>query len=131
MFAGGTYGVGIVLGQSVAEIAADAFAILELDLLRVKGKSEPEHIFGLFGDAELAGDPAFSALRTLQDQFHTEYRAQNWAAAGDVLTQIVSRAAELQINLGTFAAVFEDRIQEFGTVPPAPDWDGVHVATSK
>jgi hypothetical protein len=35
------------------------FALLELDVIRVKGKAEPEVIYALLGTKELAAEPHF------------------------------------------------------------------------
>jgi adenylate cyclase len=43
------YGVSIILGQSTAVAVQERYAVVEIDLLRVKGKKEPERIFALFG----------------------------------------------------------------------------------
>jgi hypothetical protein len=39
------------------------FALLELDVIRVKGKAEPEVIYALLGTKELAAEPHFIELR--------------------------------------------------------------------
>ena len=36
-----SYGVKVVLGSGTAAAAADDFAVIEIDLIRVKGKTEP------------------------------------------------------------------------------------------
>ena len=45
-----TYVVGIVIGEDTAK-QVPALATLELDLIMVKGKTEPERMFSLLGDA--------------------------------------------------------------------------------
>ena len=47
-----TYDVGTVVGESTTARAPD-FAFLELDLLKVKGKTEATRIFALLGDSAL------------------------------------------------------------------------------
>ena len=47
-----TYDVGTIVGESTTARAPD-FAFLELDLLKVKGKTEATRIFALLGDDAL------------------------------------------------------------------------------
>ena len=47
-----TYDVGTIVGESTTARAPD-FAFLELDLLKVKGKTEATRIFALLGDSAL------------------------------------------------------------------------------
>src|SRR5262249_5901045 len=49
------YGVPIVAGTSTMATADDEFAFLELDFIRVKGKREPEIVYGIFGGRDIAG----------------------------------------------------------------------------
>src|SRR3546814_7219560 len=51
------YGVNIVLGQATAEAVGSRATYVELDLIRVKGKREPQRIFALLGGPELMEDP--------------------------------------------------------------------------
>ena len=54
------YGVPIIIGSRTAQKAKEKFAILELDLITVKGKTEPQTIYALLGREEI---PATSASR--------------------------------------------------------------------
>ena len=53
-----TYDVGTVVGESTTARAPD-FAFLELDLLKVKGKTEATRIFALLGDSAFKQSPNF------------------------------------------------------------------------
>ena len=55
------YDVVTIVGESTAAQAPD-FAFLELDLLKVKGKSEATRIFALLGDEALKQTPALYAI---------------------------------------------------------------------
>ena len=59
------YGVPIIIGSRTAEKAKEKFAILELDLVAVKGKTEPQTIYALLGREEIASDIRFQELRKL------------------------------------------------------------------
>ena len=60
-----SYGTPIIVGAATAEKAAGEFAALELDLITVKGKTEPERIYTILGGEDVAGSADFSKLREL------------------------------------------------------------------
>src|SRR5882757_9616969 len=57
-----TYGVEIVIGEQTRLEVPDMAAI-ELDLIMVKGKTAPERMYALLGDAIVARTPAFLELQ--------------------------------------------------------------------
>ncbi|MFN4089966.1 MAG: CHASE2 domain-containing protein [Alphaproteobacteria bacterium] len=124
-----TYGVTTILGASTRDAVADRFTILELDLIQVKGKSEPERIHALLAGPELAADPAFGALGARHDAMLAAYRGQRWDEAADLAT--ACRADGGRFGLAELYDEFLGRIAGFRAAPPPPDWDGVHVSTSK
>lgn len=128
-----SYGVTIVLGENTAAHATN-FAVLELDLIKVKGKSQAVRIFTLVGDSTVAAQGWFKELKIRHDAALAAYRAQNWdgaeseiAAARGVLAGQSGLPVEM---LGYYAAAVE-RIAAFREAPPPADWDGVYVAESK
>ncbi|MEP3232635.1 MAG: adenylate/guanylate cyclase domain-containing protein [Hyphomicrobiales bacterium] len=126
-----TYGVDIVLGALTAKAVSDRFAVLELDLIRVKGKNEPERIFGLFGDETMAENTDFKAVRALNKSMLTAYRNQDWASAFDAVGMLREVDGRLGLRLDDYLFLYETRIGEFGANPPGQYWDGVYTATSK
>lgn len=126
-----TYGVDIVLGALTAEAVFDKFAVLELDLIRVKGKNEPERIFGLFGDEELFENADFRATRALNKSMLTSYRNQDWSSAFDAVGMLREVDDRLKLGLEEYLFLYETRIAEFRANPPGKHWDGVYTATSK
>jgi adenylate cyclase len=125
----GLYGVAIVLGAATAARVRDDFALLEIDLVRVKGKTEPERVRALLGDATLARDPAFVTLVAHTREMLARYRGRDWDGALEALA--AARSTALDLDLGTFFQLYETRIGDFRAHPPPPDWEGVYVATSK
>ncbi len=75
-----TYGVGTIVGEKTC-LEVPEFATLELDMVMVKGKTEPARIYALLGDQELAKSPAFQALVDRQSAFLQLYRAGKFAEA--------------------------------------------------
>ncbi len=49
-----SYGTKIIIGRQTAEAVQNRLAVLQIDRVRVVGKQEPEDIFALLGDGEMA-----------------------------------------------------------------------------
>jgi adenylate cyclase len=130
------YGVGVVIGEETRK-AAPEFASLELDLIAVKGKTEPVLIYGLRGEAKEKGTAEFQALEENHKGMITAYRSQQWDQASALITtcrdlaQHTSGEAHGLGGLGVLYDLYDERIAAYRTSPPENDWDGVFVATSK
>jgi len=123
-----TYGVTILLGDDSAK-QAPGFAILPLDLIRVKGKSQAVAIHALIGDESVARGADFTELAALHGAFIASYRAQSWLAARAALDRV--RAAGQAWCLDALYDLYAARLAAFEADPPGSDWDGVFVALSK
>jgi len=123
------YGMTTILGSRTASLVRDDFALLELDVIRVKGKTEPEIIHGLLGNKELAAQPQFIELRDRVSQMLAAYRNQNWSKALMALRSC--RQQMTGVDMTAFCELYETRIGEFEVNPPAPDWDGVATLQTK
>ena len=121
------YGVTALLGASTAEAGGERFALVEIDRLRVKGKSAPETVFALLGGEERAASPDFVALRARIEAVQAAYRAQDWEGA----LAAIRAAREAEGPLAEFLDIFERRIHALAADPPGPEWDGVYEATAK
>ncbi|MBY0508875.1 MAG: adenylate/guanylate cyclase domain-containing protein [Rhodospirillaceae bacterium] len=128
-----SYGVTIVVGENSAKYVQD-FAILEMDLIKVKGKNTAVRIYTLAGDPAVAATGWFKAIRERHNAALAAYRAQRWDDAEAEIAACV-KIAEEQTGLGReltgFYEVLSERIADFRANPPGADWDGVYVATSK
>ncbi len=126
-----TYGVSVVLGNATAEAVKDDFAVLELDLIRVKGKKLPERIFALLGDSELAKRAEFKALRNENQNLLDAYRGQEFEKARRAATGVERIAWSLSVDLSGYVGLYRDRLERLERNPPGTDWDGVFVAEFK
>ncbi|WP_085885135.1 CHASE2 domain-containing protein [Oceanibacterium hippocampi] len=124
------YGVDIVVGDSTRQQASD-FAVLELDRIAVKGKSEAETIHCLLGDSGLAESDAFRAHAERHEVLLPTYRSQQWADARRLLDECRKLDAACTGKLAALYDMYEARIDDYEKNPPPADWDGVYVATSK
>jgi adenylate cyclase len=123
-----TYGVSIVLGGVTAERVAERFALLQLDLIAVKGKAEAVRIFTIVGDKAFADSADFKQWQAAHDALLAAYRAKQWDTAEARLVECRERA---QGRLAEFYDLYAERIAEFREAPPETDWDGVYRAVNK
>lgn len=124
-----TYGVDIVLGEATASAVGAEFAVFELDLIRVKGKSEPERIFGLFGGADMQLSAEFQAVKAQNEALLAAYRGRDWDQASGALDQLSELPFEAPLS--GYVALWRSRVEQARDVPPPADWDGVYTAQSK
>ena len=123
------YGVSIIIGSKTAENAKEKFAILELDLIAVKGKTEPQTIYALLGREDVAGDIRFQELRKLYSTMLYCYRSRDWEGALEAID--LCQAAEHNFGLTGLFDLYRTRIQAFRENAPPADWKGVFVAETK
>lgn len=121
------YGVPAILGEETAQ-EADGLALIELDLVRVKGKANPTRIVALLGGAELAADPAFSAFAATHDALLAAYRARDWDRTEALIAEC-RRAAP--VDLSILYDLYVGRIAGFRAAPPPEDWEAVHISLEK
>lgn len=121
-----TYGVDIVLGESTVEAIGDNFALIELDLIQVKGKTLPVRIYTLLGESAMRTDAAFLAAKSTMDALLLAFRTQQWKDAGEHANALTAFPALIDL-----AQLYSARIDEYMKTPPAADWNGVYIATSK
>ena len=126
-----SYGVDIIIGATTRNLVENDYAVIELDLIQVKGKLLPEHIYALMGDEAVKNTPEFVNLVTANETMIETYRSQNWEAALKAAKGVRDAGNELLIDLEFYANLYEERIGTFQHAPPPSDWDGVFVATSK
>jgi len=125
------YGLPIVIGDATAEQVRDQLATFEIDLIRVKGKTEPVRIHCLAGDERFAAREEFAAFRALNKTMLAAYHNREWDTAFDALEKMEELGEKLAIPIEDYVFIYETRISEFRVNPPGRDWDGVYTATSK
>ncbi len=122
------YGVSIIIGSRTAAAVADHFALLQVDSIRVKGKTEPEVIFTVAGRADAKTDE-FHALGEQWSQVLACYRKQDWSGALSLIELCRPRCEVF--GLTGLLDAYVERIQALQQNPPAADWDGVFTAETK
>ena len=132
-----SYGMNIVLGPTTNEAVKDRMATIDLDFIQVKGKTKGTYVYGLMGDAELKDDHEFVNLQEKILHAVESYRQQRFDEAAGMFKEIrvlgddEHRPWKLEVNLNVLCDLYEERIAEYKINPPAPDWDGVFIATTK
>jgi adenylate cyclase len=125
------YGVSVILGDNTAIAVAGTLAVIEIDLIRVKGKNEPERIHALLGVEDMVADEAFQALKAANDAMLKNYRSQDWQAASEALAAMEPLVGRLGVEVEGYISLYESRIAYFRENPPGEQWDGVYVAATK
>ncbi len=123
------YRLPLVIGSRTAEGAKQQFATMEIDLIQVKGKTQPEAVFAVLGRAEVERDPRCRQLRELNAQMLACFRKQQWEEALDLIARCRKIADGLDVA-GLYD-MYEERIAAYRAEPPGTDWDGVYEAESK
>lgn len=122
------YGVDILMGEETWKGVQD-MAWLEIDLIRVKGRRQPERIFTLLGRGDMAALDGFKAWHAVHQDMISAYRAREFDRARTLLgtCRNMHSAGELEV----FYNLMCTRIAGFIDAPPGPDWSGVYEATEK
>ncbi|GAB5469897.1 MAG: adenylate/guanylate cyclase domain-containing protein [Rhodospirillales bacterium] len=124
------YGLDCLVSGATRKAAGD-LALLEIDWIQVKGRSQPETVYALLGDETLARSQAFVDLTAAQTAFLAAYRAGDWREARACLTAVQAAAGAGDIALDGVVGLFRQRLTALEAEPPSDDWRGVFVATTK
>jgi adenylate cyclase len=124
-----SHGVPILIGARTAAAAQPLFIVFELDLLQVRGKTEPERIYTILGRKGDALASAFTALQELNASMLAYYHGREWQKC----LETILRCRELgrQAGLEEFYNLYFERVRRLIDAPPEPGWDGVWVAERK
>jgi len=112
------YGVKLVAGPKTADMVRDVYQVIELDLIAVKGKTEPARIYTIF-------EKKMPTFEQEHNAFLEAYRKGKW--------QIAQHMAVNLKNSSPMPAYYEmmyQRIEDLKFEDPW-QWDGVYRATSK
>jgi adenylate cyclase len=120
-----TYGLTVVMGEAtVARLPSPR--VMELDLIRVKGRAQPTRIFTL---AETVGaEAAAEGLLPAHAAMLDAYRGRRWDEAEAAIETCRGFAIP---GLDRFYATYCSRIAGWRGSPPPDDWDGAYTATEK
>ena len=117
------YGVDIIVNERTRDLVPD-FVFRELDIVRVKGKTEPAAIFEPLGPGADISQQTAEMLDAYADAL-AAYRGKQWDAAVTAFENLKQHSDDLLYN------VYLDRIERFRQRPPPEDWDGIFEHLSK
>ena len=123
------FDVPTLIGEKTANHVSD-FALLEADLIRVVGKKDPERLYLLMGDNEMASSEEFRRLKLQHDQLLAAYRSTKWEKALENL-RACQNGLQFGYDLTNFYNTYQNRITEFASKGVDDDWDGVYEAELK
>src|SRR5581483_1417034 len=106
--------------EAIVAAAGDEFAFRLVDRVAVKGKAKPVQVYELLGLRSESGD-ALARLQPYERALHA-YFHREFAGAIELLRACPHDGPSRVLAL---------RCQRLLLQPPAPDWDGVFVASSK
>jgi adenylate cyclase len=118
------YGVGILVSENIVN-AAPGIVYREVDLVAVKGRAAGIPIYEPIGKVGEIGETTLTEL----DKFHKAlewYRKQRWNEAEEGMKTLRFANPETKLY-----KVYLKRITDFRAEPPAPDWKGLWVWTTK
>ncbi|MGE0258501.1 MAG: CHASE2 domain-containing protein [Alphaproteobacteria bacterium] len=119
---GKVYGIDFIIGEDTAARLDDP-DLIEVDVVAVKGKTQPSRIYTLPPEPVAAQD----ALRQHQALL-SAYRHQEWSTA---LSLLNSGSLAVLRYLAPVYDLYKRRIAQFQTEPPPPNWDGVFALQEK
>jgi adenylate cyclase len=118
------YGLTVVIGESTA--GGVDLPIIELDLIKVKGRAQPSRLYTL---ADALGDQETVArLKPPHAAMLAAYRSRDWDAAEAAIAEC--QAAGIAA-LNKLYDLYAARIAAWRASPPPTDWDGSYAATEK
>ena len=120
------YGAKVLISEFTKNELKHSAALRELDLIRVKGKSEPVAIYeGLDHHAP----ETFRHMAEVIEAFDvglSAYRLRDWPTARKCFETALTANSNDRPS-----QIYLDRILHFSTNPPPDDWDGVWTMTKK
>lgn len=121
------YELEIVIGPQTAEQVRDRLALLEVDLITLKGKEKPARTYTVLGDHRLRSASEYQKLMKTHLAMLAAFRSREWLRARTLLKECRENS---YAPLGVYEQ-YEERISHYQHQPPPPEWEGVFVATTK
>ena len=122
----GNYGMQIILGEeTIKKISKNEYLQFELDLISVKGKSEPTSIFTVFKSWN--AEVAYEVFYEEHMDFLKNYRSKNWDKAKQHIDKYRLSIPEFTL----YYTLFLNRIDELSKQSLPEDWSGIFAAETK
>ena len=112
------YGTSIIISETTYEKVKNYFLARDIDLVRVKGKTQPVRIYELIG--KISGEKAKIEHLTMFNEALKEYRKQKFSSAQKLFKKISEKYSSDNV-----ARIYIDRCIELNKKSPGKNWDGV------
>jgi len=120
------YHTGIIVSENTFSLVSQEMVGRELDLLTVKGRSEPIHIYELLMTRESPLDHELREFLVFFGEGIGHFRKKEWEAARAAFSAASSLRPADDPTL-----MYLQRISQFEIEPPPENWDGVFEMTTK
>jgi adenylate cyclase len=121
------YGVDILVNESTYN-GAPGFPWIEVDRLRVKGKTQPSTVFSLLNSQELSSDADIREWLERHEAFQVAYRNMNFIQAAELVGNL---AADAPPGLKLLYTSLAGHLARLTSSPTPPDWDGARSLDEK
>ncbi|MCA8914186.1 MAG: adenylate/guanylate cyclase domain-containing protein [Planctomycetes bacterium] len=124
-----SYGTDILIGEKTEELVRSEFTLRRIDLMVVKGKTQPVQVFELMGDKNV---PQF--VKDLLEHFEMGidlFRDRQFQAALEAFKNAEHHEAVTDEDALNPSRLYIERCEAYLKEPPPPEWNGVVVKTSK
>ncbi len=121
-----TYGVDILLGETVAALVKEEFHLRSVARVQVKGKTLPVDVFTVVGSQSDGVAPEVIARLQCYEEGILKFRERKFGDAQALFARVLESAPE-----DFLATMYSDRSIQYGKEPPPDGWNGVEVFTKK
>ncbi|MBW2324115.1 MAG: adenylate/guanylate cyclase domain-containing protein, partial [Deltaproteobacteria bacterium] len=119
------YGTNIIISETTYEHVKDVMLCRELDLVAVKGKSQPVRIFELIGENGKVPQEKIELVHGFSQGLRA-YQTQQWDKGKKIFSEMNALYPEDEPT-----KLFLRRVVDLKKNPPPKNWDGVFVMTTK
>jgi adenylate cyclase len=119
------YRTNILISDSTYERVKNEFVCMEMDSVKVKGKTLPVKIYQLVGENNDVSGKHKEAITFFHKGLQL-YKRQKWDAAIEAFQTVTAMEKNIRA-----AEIYIERSSNLKTNPPPPDWDGVFTMKTK
>ncbi len=120
------YGTNIIISESTQKSLKGNYTLREIDLIRVKGKTQPVSIYQIMDYYDQRSFPNLNGVLEEFDAGLKQYRRGNWNKA----IHLFNKTLNLNPN-DSVSRLFLDRCRYYLQNPPMDQWDGVWIMETK
>jgi adenylate cyclase len=120
------YSLDILIGATAAELVRDEFYLRPVDLVQVKGKTEPVDVFTLIGARKDDVDPELLKWLQSYEEGIQKFRGRRFTEAKILFSRFLEFYPDDKL-----AKMYLERALRYEKTPPDESWNAVEVFTTK